>query len=99
MSPLTPSIAICVLMISPAHAQVVSEPAGSPAVESDSAPTRPRIEVGAQGDVTGFFTGGGGAFLPGAGGRLTINVTPLDAVEVVGDIVPSLDDPGLWGLY
>ena len=95
MSPLTPSVALCLLMVSPAHAQVITEPAGSPAAEPDRPVTPPRIALGAQG---AFFAGQGG-FLPAAGARLTINVTRLDAVELVGDIVPSREDRGMWGLY
>jgi hypothetical protein len=98
MSCLAPSVALCLLVVSPAHAQVVTEPARSAAIERDSPAAPPRIEIGAQGAVTAFL-GGGGAFLPGAGARLTINVTRLDALELVGDIVPSIENPGMWGLY
>jgi hypothetical protein len=98
MGCLIPSVALALLIVPPLYGQVVSGPLPNSADGPVAPVAFPRIEFGVQGDATAFLSEGG-AFLPGAGGRLTINVTRLDALEFIGDFIPDLDDPGLWGLY
>jgi hypothetical protein len=56
----------------------------------------PRVEIGAQVGPSMFV--GGGVFL-GAGPRLTLNVTPRDAVELTVDILSGTEYSGIFGLY
>jgi hypothetical protein len=56
----------------------------------------PRFEIGGQVGPSVFV--GGGVFL-GVGPRLTLNVTPRDAVELTADILPGTEYSGIFGLY
>jgi hypothetical protein len=59
----------------------------------------PRFEIGGSG---GAFVGGGdgGWFLVFTlGPRLTVNVTPRDAVEILAEVVGPVESTGLNGLY
>lgn len=76
------------LLAVPAMAQV----ADTSAAESVRAP---RLEIGAQAGLELLI----GAFLLGGGGRLTVNLTPRDALDVVADPSAGFEDAGVNGVY
>ena len=82
------SVLILGLAAGPARAQVVS-----PLDTKTGA--FPRIEIGAQ---TGLELFGDGILL-GGGGRLTVNLTARDALEVVAEPAGGFEQSGINGLY
>lgn len=81
-----PTVAVCVLCGTPVASQTW---------DPTKTPGAPRWEIGGQAG-TAFFPE---AFLPGAGARLTANVTERDAIELIGDAMAGFEDGGLSGLY
>ena len=73
----------------------------SVAVWSDAAQAQvapPRFELGGSGG-TAVALGGDAALILLIGPRLTFNVTPRDALEVVAEIGGPVENDGMYGLY
>ena len=56
-----------------------------------------RFEVGGAGGAVVIGGDSGGVLLVGP--RLTFNLTPRDAIELVTDVIAPVEDAGLYGLY
>jgi hypothetical protein len=56
-----------------------------------------RFEVGGAGGAVLIGGDSGGVLLVGP--RLTLNVTPRDAIELVAELIGPVEDAGLYGLY
>lgn len=59
----------------------------------------PRVEVGGQVGLSILAGGGDGAVLLGSGGRLGVNLTRRDALEVLVEPSAGFEDGGINGLY
>lgn len=78
------------IAVAPVAAQVAQRPAASLSALAPS-----RWEIGAQAGPSLFSDGS----LLGGGVRLTLNLSRVNALEVVTDVVAGIEEPGINGLY